>query len=111
MFLTVSVLSVLRRLSGLIPIKQIRKSASFPEEGACLDAAGLLAGGQLLCRAGYCVAVAALFLNEAKAACTTPARASRAREAFGSLLSTGEITPGNSLGLPLCSARMQGCWG
>lgn len=108
MFLTVSVLLVPCRLSGHIPVKQIRKNCSSPEERAYLDTAGLSAGKQLLHCAGYCLA--ALFPNEGNTACATPARASGAREAAGSLLSTGKVTLGNytQFGPPPVSIQ-EGC--
>lgn len=43
----------------------------------------------------HCIALAVLFPAEVTTACAMPARASRAREAVGSLLSTRELTPGH----------------
>lgn len=62
-----------------------------------MDTVGLSAERQLLAYAGYCIAVATLFPNEEHTACATAASASETREALGSLLSTGEVTPQNSV--------------
>lgn len=62
------------------------------------------AGNQPLRGAGCCTAVAAV--------CSGAASTSRVREAVGSLLSTGEVTPGNNIQLGMLERVRLGlqCW-